>query len=240
MAILSTIKLREDSIAIVGWEEGHAGQVDSWFEASGLGHVACFVHPEDFPPAVDALAALRGRAVKRFDVPTETSFKGAPLLSASDWPSVIVRAGIRRALVLLSDARRRQAEISRARHAGIVLASACHPSALVMPDAELGENVVLHARAYVGYRAEVHDGAIVNVGAQIDHHSALHRCATMDPGAVVAGNVTIGERAHVHAGAIVINRIRIGEDAIVGAGAVVIRDVEAGAKVVGNPARRIN
>jgi len=234
------IEVRSGSIAIVGWEEGHAGQVESWYEASGLGHVACFVHPEDVAPAVDRAAAKHGRAVRLFDVPTATSFKGRHLLSAANWPAALRKMGITRALVLLSDARRRQNEIERARCADLSLVSAFHPSALMMPDAVIGQNVVLHARSYVGYRAEIHDGVIVNVGAQIDHHSALHDCATVDPGAIVAGNVSIGTRAHIHAGAVIINRIRIGEDAIVGAGTIVIRDVEPGAKVVGNPAHRIN
>jgi maltose O-acetyltransferase len=33
--------------------------------------------------------------------------------------------------------------------------------------------------------------------------------------------------------------VRIGADAIVGAGSVVVQDVPAGAKVLGNPARRV-
>jgi len=239
MALPRDLDVRPDSVALVDWEEGTAGQVHSWFEASGLGHIACFVHADDEPPSVDPVAARKGRHASQFDVPTRTHFKGVPLLSARDWPASLNLLGIRRAIVALPDLERREEGIAAARRAGIALVNAIHPTALVMPDAIIGESVILHARAYVGYRAEIRDGALLNVGAQVDHHSVIDTCATLDPAAVTAGNCYVGPRARLHTGAVLKNRVRVGADAIVGAGTVVIRDVEPGWTVVGNPARRI-
>lgn len=238
-ALPRDIEVRPDSLALVDWEEGSAGQVQAWLEAEGLAHVACFVHADDQPPAVDPVAARKGRHASQFDVPTETHFKGRPLVSARDWPAALKSLGIKHAIVMLPDLHRREAEIAAARRAGLTLVNAIHPTALIMPDAILGESIVMHARAYVGYRAEIRDGVILNVGVQVDHHSVIDTCATIDPGAVMAGNCRVGARARVHTGATLKNRIKVGDDAVVGAGTVVIRDVEPGWTVVGNPARRI-
>jgi sugar O-acyltransferase (sialic acid O-acetyltransferase NeuD family) len=239
MTALSSIEIRPDSLAIVGWEEGSAGQVHGWLEASNLAHVACFVHAADSPPSIDPVAALKGRLARRFSVPTDTNFKDRPLVSSRDWPAVLRDHGVSRVLITLSDPKRREHEIETARRGGLELVNAIHPTALVMPEAVLGDSIILHAKSYVGYRAEIGDGVILNVAAQVDHHSVLRSCATLDPAVVLAGGVLVGARARIHTGATIINRITVGEDAIIGAGTVVIRDVERGAKVVGNPARRI-
>jgi sugar O-acyltransferase (sialic acid O-acetyltransferase NeuD family) len=239
MSLPRDLDIRADSLALVDWEEGTAGQVQSWLEASGLGHVACFVHAEDVPPSVDPVAARKGRHASQFDVPSTTHFKGRPLISARDWPAALKALGIQRVIVVPPDLKRRQEEIEAARRAGLTLVNAIHPTALIMPDAIIGESIVMHARAYVGYRAEIRDGVVLNVGVQVDHHSVVDTCATLDPAAVMAGNCYVGPRARLHTGATLKNRIRVGADAIVGAGTVVIRDVEPGWKVVGNPARRI-
>lgn len=231
------ISVRDNSIAIVDWQEGGGGQVHAWIEHGGAYHVACFVHVEDTPPMIDPTVARKGRHAKRFDVPTTTSFKEVPLLSAADWPDALWRIGIRKALVMLPERRQRLHHIGLALARGLELINAIHPSALILEDAILHRNIVLHARAVIGYRAELHDGTIVNIGTQLDHHNVVGPCATIDPGVVTAGNVTIGTCAQIHTGAIVKNRIRIGEDAVVGAGAVVIRDVEPATTVVGVPAR---
>ena len=102
-----------EKLAIVGWEEGHAGQIHSWIFLP----VACFVHDEDTPPDVDPVAARAGRAAATFDVPDNGQFKGLPLVCAADWPALAgdgdrARPGhaVRR--------RRRFAALERARAAG--------------------------------------------------------------------------------------------------------------------------
>ncbi|MBF0157031.1 MAG: acetyltransferase [Magnetococcales bacterium] len=225
-----------DALAIVDWQEGGAGQVHSWIEAQGY-RVACFVHADDTPPVVDVAAARKSREAKIFDYPLPGSYKGIPLVSARAWPEVIIAHGIHKALILMPDPHARFDNIALARQHGLELIRAIHPTALVMADAVIHENVVLHARAFIGYRSEIHPGVVVNSGASLDHHNVAHPCARIDPGVVTAGNVTFGRFATVHTGAVIINRIRIGEGAIVGAGAVIIRDVPPGATVVGNPGR---
>jgi len=225
-------------IAIVGWEEGSAGQVHSWAASLGI-KVHCFVHPEDFEPQITFDAAMRDRDCSQFAVPQAGRFKDSPLICAADWPSPLATAGIDNVLVTISDNERRLDEMDKARRAQLTLISVKHPSVTILPDAIIGSNVILHARCLIGYRAEIGDGVIVNTGAQVDHHNVLRSGCRLDPGVILSGNVTIGRCATLHAGAVVKDRIRIGERSVVGAGAVVIRDVASATTVVGVPAKSV-
>jgi acetyltransferase-like isoleucine patch superfamily enzyme len=77
----------------------------------------------------------------------------------------------------------------------------------------------------------------------VNFNASMTRCevgafTTIAPAATICGDVTIGEAVLIGCGAIVKNGVRIGDEATVGAGAVVVKDVEAGATVVGMPARQ--
>jgi len=223
-----------EKIAFVGWEDGTAGQVDSWIASCGY-EVACFVHPEDEPPRIDAVAA-RNRPAKIFDFPADGSFKGRPLLCARDWPKAIRERGIVCAIVTLADKERRVEEIRVAQRSEIALANAIHPSCIVLPEAVLGCNLIAHARATIGYRTEIGDGVILGIGTQLDHHNVVREGVTIDPGVITAGNVLIEAFAQLHTAAAIINRITIGHHAIVAAGAVVTKDVPPRTMIAGVPA----
>ena len=142
-------------------------------------------------------------------------------------------------MVTTHDPHQRFKEINQARENGLTLINAIHPTALIMEDAIIGDNVIMHARAFVGYRSEVFSGTIIDTNAQIDHHNVIKECVTLDPGVVTAGNVTIGRYTQVHTGTVIINRKRIGENSILGAGTVIIDDMPANVTVVGVPGKII-
>lgn len=81
------------------------------------------------------------------------------------------------------------------------------------------------------------DGTQIGPGVQIltaDHpRDPQQRRAGLEFGRPIR----IGANVWIGGGALIMPGVSIGDDAIVGAGAVVTRDVEAGATVVGNPAR---
>jgi sugar O-acyltransferase (sialic acid O-acetyltransferase NeuD family) len=223
-------------IAIVGWEEGSAGQIHSWASHAGF-VVRCFVHPEDTPPQVTFESATRDRDCTQFAFPHGGRFKDCPLICTADWPAQLAEAGVNNVIVTISDNELRLAEIEKALQSGLTLISVKHPTVTILPDAIIGSNVILHARCVIGYRAEIGDGVIVNTGAQVDHHCVLRVGCRLDPGVILSGNVTVGKCATLHSGAVVKHRIRIGERSVVGAGAVVIRDVTSATTVVGVPAK---
>lgn len=235
--IPKNISVKENSVAIIGWEEGTAGQIHSWLEKQGKYSVACFVHISDDLVDIDIEAEKLKRNSQLFNYPTKTSFKDKPLVTTLNWVEVLKSIGITRVLVTLSDRPQRLQLINEARRAGLQLINAIHPSAVIFDDAVIGENVIIHAKAFVGYLAEVYDGVIINTGAQIDHHNILKECVTVDPGVLTGGNVTIESCAQIHMGVIIKNKICIGKNSILGAGAVIINDVPDNVTVVGVPGR---
>jgi len=237
--IPDSIAVKPESIAIVGWHEGDAGQIDSWLEKYTGHHIACFVNPSDKPLQIDIEGERKKRECKSFSFPTETSFKNKPLITSLNWIDILTDLGIKKVLILTPDKVKRLEHINEASEKHMELISAIHPTAVVMDDVILHENVVLFPRTIVSYKAEVYPGVIVNTGAQIDHHNVIYHCAGIDPGVVTAGNVTVKKFAQIHTGAVIINKIRIGEGAIIGAGSVIIRDVPDYVTVVGVPGKII-
>jgi len=233
------IQVTPNSIAIVGWEDGGPGQVHSWLEKATGYHIACFVNPSNEPPHVNIEYERNRREAKNFNYPAKDSFKGQPLVTSLNWADVLLNLGINKVLVMTNDNRERLKNIELAKEKGLEFISAIHPSALILEDALIHDNVIIYARATVGYRAEVHSGAVLNTNAQIDHHNVLYKCVRIDPGVVTAGNVTLHECATVHTGAVIINKIRVGADAVIGAGSVVIRDVPDKATVIGVPGKEM-
>ncbi len=233
------VEVRPNSVAVLGFHDGNAGQVETWFEDVTGYHIACFVHEAAEPIIIDVAAENKRRVSQRLVYPTRDTFKGRPFIVAVDWLERLLALGIRRVLPLVPDNRTRLRQIRACRDAGLELISAIHPSVLVLADAIIEPGVWVNAGSIIGYRAELRSGAIVNTGCQLDHHNILEPGSQMGPGVVTGGNVTLRECALVWTGATIINRIEIGADAIVGAGAVVIDNIPPGATAVGVPAKVI-
>ena len=237
---MSTIYVNPNSVAIIGWSEGAAGQIHSWLEKSTNYSIACFVNVNDVPLDIDAEAENKKRDTKIFDYPSKNSFKDKPLINASDWIKELKRFGIKKVLVATVDNRERLEHIRNAKDNKFELINAIHPSATILEDAVLHDNIIVHSMVVIGYRSEIHSGVSINTGSQLDHHNVVHKCATVDPGVVTAGNVTIGECSYLHTGVVVKNKIRIGMDSIVGAGSVIIDDVPDRVTIMGVPGRVTN
>ncbi len=128
-----------------------------------------------------------------------------------------------------------------------------HPTALVIGDVELGDDVSVWPMAVVrgdvnrirvGARSNVQDGSVLHVSRPypgndtgwplligedvvIGHKVVVHGC-------------TIGNRVLVGIGAIVLDGVVVENDVTIGAGSVVTpgKRLESGGLYVGNPARR--
>jgi len=229
----------KEPVAIVGFHDGSAGQVESWFErVTGL-EIACFVIDSPSYSDIDIEKENKRRVCKTTDFPQRGLFKGHPVIVSPNWIEKISSLGVKKVLCLEPVNRHRRKQIELVRNSKLQLVSAIHPSALILPNARIGEGVWINAGCVIGYKAEIGSGSIINTGAQIDHHNVLGECCQVDPGVVTAGNVVLGECCHVHTGAVLINRVEVGADSIIGAGSVVLKNVPARCTAVGVPARII-
>lgn len=80
---------------------------------------------------------------------------------------------------------------------------------------------------------------VFNLGCTYGHDIIVEDCCVFSPGLNVSGGVTFHHQSYVGTGANFIEQLTVGASAVIGAGALVNRDVEAGATVVGVPARPI-
>jgi UDP-3-O-[3-hydroxymyristoyl] glucosamine N-acyltransferase len=77
-----------------------------------------------------------------------------------------------------------------------------HPTAIIEPDAHIGEGVTIREFCYIGHFAHIGDGTViyphcvVGDGAQIDCETILY------PSVVINHHVHIGKRVRVHSGSV--------------------------------------
>jgi UDP-2-acetamido-3-amino-2,3-dideoxy-glucuronate N-acetyltransferase len=102
-------------------------------------------------------------------------------------------------------------------------------------DVRIGDRVTLKNGVYLWDGLTVEDDVCLGPNATFtnDREPRSRRLTAPLLPTRICGGASIG------AGAVILPGVTIGENAMVGAGAVVTRDVEAGATVVGNPARPI-
>lgn len=115
-----------------------------------------------------------------------------------------------------------------------------HPTVQVdLGSSRFERGVVMCAGSVGTVSLEFHEFSMINLLCTIGHESRIGRGAVLNPAVNISGGVTIGEGVLIGTGAQVLQYINVGDNATVGAGAVVNKDVEAGATVVGVPAKAI-
>lgn len=115
-----------------------------------------------------------------------------------------------------------------------------------------------HRTAILGHNVDLSDGVILCPYVVVSANNRLGRCVAVDTHSTINHDAKVGDWTQISCycdltaaveigGSVflgshvsVVPGVKIGEGAYVGAGTIVIRDVEAGAKMVGVPARRIN
>lgn len=112
-----------------------------------------------------------------------------------------------------------------------------HPTAVVSPNATVGEGTVVMQGAIIQSDVKMGKHCILNTGASIDHECVIGDYVHISPQATLCGNVQVGEGAWIGASAVVIPGVKIGKWCTIGAGSVVVSDVPDGVMAFGNPCR---
>lgn len=120
---------------------------------------------------------------------------------------------------------------------GYAFAAVHHPSAVVAPDARLGEGCQILARSVLQPGVVLAENVVINTGAVIEHNCELAAHVFIAPGVIICGDVRVGVGAFIGAGSVLLPGVQVGPGAVIAAGSVVVRDVGAGAQVFGVPGK---
>jgi sugar O-acyltransferase (sialic acid O-acetyltransferase NeuD family) len=118
-------------------------------------------------------------------------------------------------------------------------ATLIHPSAVVSPNATIGEGSVVMPLCVINSNTQIGEHCIINTAAIVEHDNTIGDFSHISPNATLCGTVNIGDMCHIGAAVTVINNTNICSDCIIGAGAVVTKDINKSGTYVGVPAKVI-
>jgi sugar O-acyltransferase (sialic acid O-acetyltransferase NeuD family) len=221
------------NVGILGWHDGTAGQIDSWYENDDSIRIRLFISHNHEP-----LNAIKiPRSVDTFSYPANGEFKNRPLIVEEKWWESLSKFGIEAIMIAIDNRFDRFQQLENAKRYRIRVINAIHKTASISETAILGNGLTIYPQVVIGYKVKIDDAVVINTGASIDHHSRIMAGATIDPGCVLAGNVTANKFAQIHTGTVVINKINIGENSEIGAGSLLLKDTKPNSLYFGSPAR---
>jgi carbonic anhydrase/acetyltransferase-like protein (isoleucine patch superfamily) len=116
-------------------------------------------------------------------------------------------------------------------------ATIVHPSANVMPTAQIGEGAIIAPNSYVGPLAKIGPNVLVNVGASIGHDAYIGHSSVISPQAAINGFASCGVAAFVGAAATMNPGSSLGAYCKLSAGSVFSGKADEGFLLHGNPAK---
>jgi len=112
--------------------------------------------------------------------------------------------------------------------------TAIHPTAIVSPEAKIGEGTVVMQGAIIQSCAVIGRHCIINTGASVGHECCIKDFVHIAPHSTLCGNVHVGAGTWIGAGTTVIPGVNIGRWSLIGAGSVVTKNVPDGVLAYGN------
>ena len=127
---------------------------------------------------------------------------------------------------------------SRSKSNGYTLLSLIHPSAIVSPEAEIGEGVFVGAGTIIDVSCKLGDANFIDAGCLIAERVTLSFGNYLSPKVVICGNTKVGSCNFFGAAATVCNNLNLGDRNFINAQILLTRDLQDNSKVA--EARRIH
>lgn len=113
------------------------------------------------------------------------------------------------------------------------------PSAIVSPNATIGEGTFIGANTVVSDNVKVGKHCMIHGLCTLGHDVHIADIVSVEAYCFFGGYSSVGEGSSIHVRSTILSHKKVGANASVGAGSVVIRNVKDGANVFGNPAKKI-
>jgi sugar O-acyltransferase (sialic acid O-acetyltransferase NeuD family) len=120
---------------------------------------------------------------------------------------------------------------------GIKLATLIDSTAIVSPNAEIQEGVIVCEKVSIHAGVKISRGVLIQPSAIIGHDIKIGEYSVIGTNCAPGGDTVFGKKVYTGMNSTIKEKLTIGDEAVIGMGAVVYRDVDSGATVVGNPAR---
>lgn len=117
--------------------------------------------------------------------------------------------------------------------------SIIHPTALVSPNATIGEGCSIGAFTSISPNVTVGDHVMIQSYDNFGHDSSIGDYASIESYVFLGGYASVGELSTMHTKSSIIPHKSIGKECVVGFGSVVMRNFKDGVHVFGNPAKKI-
>lgn len=118
----------------------------------------------------------------------------------------------------------------------IPLGNIIHPTAVLFPQVELGEGILIGAYSIVGRCSKIHDNVSIVNAVSVGHDANIGSHSYIASRAALAGRVSVGELAFIGVNASIREDVVIGDNATVGIGSVVLQNIPDNTVWAGNPA----
>lgn len=226
----------KEPIAIIGFTDPIAGQVEKWVGALTDYEIAFFASTIPLP-YLDIEAEHAKRPNRKTEFIENGYIYGKPIYSDTDPVALLKKHSIGKAFVLEDGMVARQRTFEALRGNGVEILSFVHPSAKLAGFNDIGDGAIIFPNCYVGYKSDVERGVIMQANCAIEHHNVVGAFSNINPNFRTGGFTKVEERVEINISVDTINRVTIGHDARVGAGSLVLEDLAPGGLYFGRPAK---
>lgn len=129
----------------------------------------------------------------------------------------------------------RELVFNKVKQAGYKLTNYISPNAICFEGVDMGENILLCDKVFVGHGSKLEDGVILSVGCTLSHENVVRKFSFLSSCVVLGGHAEIECNSFVGLHSTIRDSCIIGAYSIVGSGANVIKSVPDHSVTVGNP-----